>query len=118
MPKIRVTRKAYKRDDGTRVKKTTFLTKDKGKKGRTPKEDRWYESNVHTGWKKEQPASVRRMKVQRAHKNDLLASARSMQALSNVTTDKQTRMKAEADSTYFFKKYAQKKGFKSTARSK
>lgn len=38
MPKmIRVRRKGYRRKDGTWVKGTTFLTKDRGKPGRGPK---------------------------------------------------------------------------------
>ncbi len=35
--KIRVHRKGYTRKDGTRVKPTTFLIKDRGKKGHGPK---------------------------------------------------------------------------------
>ena len=35
--KIRVTRKAYTRKDGTRVKATSYYTKDRGAKGRGPK---------------------------------------------------------------------------------
>ena len=36
--KITVRRKAYTRKDGTRVKATTYKTKDRGRKGRGPKE--------------------------------------------------------------------------------
>jgi len=98
MAKIRVTQIR-------KGKKVTFLTEDKGKPGKTPKSKQWYESKVDTGWEKGQPENVRRDKVLRAHKGDELASARAMQALSNVTTDRETARKSRADAVYFFGKH-------------
>ena len=64
---------------------------------------RWYHPNVHTGWDKHQNAVTRRRKALYAHKGSMLASGRSMQALSNVTTDKQTKLLAGRDVRYFFR---------------
>ena len=96
MAKIKVTQVR----DG---KKVIFLTKDKGKPGKTPKSKQWYEPGVETGWEKEMPMAERRRLVLRAHKGDELASARSMQALSNVTTDRETKRAARADALFFYK---------------
>lgn len=113
MPKLTVERKGYRRKaylrkDGTRVEAaavgpSTFKVEDKGKPGRTPKGKRWFEPGVHTGWEKGQPESERRVKVLNAHKGDELASARSMMALANVTTDKETKMLAKWDAKYFYR---------------
>jgi hypothetical protein len=67
--------------------------------------ERWYHPKVHTGWHKDQPPEVRRKEVLKAHKNDLLASGRSLQALSNVSTDNTTKVLAARDARYFFDKH-------------
>ena len=113
MPKLRVerkahTRKAYLREDGTRVvgsevSSSTFRTKDRGKPGRTPKEEQWFESQVPTGWDKDHPEAARRVKVLSSHGGDELASARAMQAIANVTTDRETKIEARADARYFYR---------------
>ena len=105
MPQLTVMRKGYTRKDGTRVKASTFKVKDRGEPGRTPKAEQWYEPGVKTGWEKGQPESVRRAKVLKAHKGDELASARSMQALSNVSTDRETASKAGRDAKYFYRQH-------------
>jgi len=105
MPKLTVKRKPYTRSDGTRVKGSIFKIKDRGAKGRTPKSKQWFEPSVVTGWSKDLAQSTRINKVVRAHKGDLLASARSMQALSNVTTDSETCRKSKADANVLFKRY-------------
>jgi len=105
MPKLTVRRKGYTRKDGTRVSPTTYEVEDKGEPGRTPKAERWYEPGVKTGWEKGQSESVRRTKVLRAHKGDKLASARSMQSLSNVSTDAKTKREAKRDADYFYGLY-------------
>lgn len=110
MAKLRVKRKAYTKKDGTRVKTTTYLTKDTGKPGRTPKSKRWFKPKVRSGWKASDPASIRRRKVLKAFKGDLLAAARSKQALANVTTDRSTKVAARADAKYFYNLYRVKKG--------
>lgn len=105
MPKLRVTRKAHTRVDGTRVKASTFLIKDRGAKGRTPKSNQFFDLGVKTGWRKDLPADVRRRLVLKAHKGDLLAAGRSLQALANVTTDKRTKQLAGLDARFFFRKH-------------
>jgi hypothetical protein len=102
-------RKAYTRKGGIHVKaakvpSASFKVKDRGKKGRTPKAQRFYHPKVKTGWEKGMPAEKRRRLVLRAHKGDKLATARGMQALANVTTDRPTRVAARADAKYFFGK--------------
>jgi hypothetical protein len=111
MAKIRVERKrhrrrAYLREDGVRVKSamvepSSFTTEDKGQPGKTPKEGRWFEPQVETGWRKDEVESIRRVKVLDAHKGEELASARAMQALSNVSTDRETTRKAKSDANDF-----------------
>lgn len=108
MGKLIIRRKAYTTRTGTRVKATTFKAKDTGKKGRTPKSQQWYNPKVHTGWDKDQSAAYRRRLVLTAHKGNILASGRAMQALANVTVDKRTAQLARQDALYFFAKH--KKG--------
>ena len=105
MPQLTIKRKGYTRKDGTRVKASTFKIKDKGEPGRTPKAEQWFKPGEKTGWEKRQPESVRRAKVLKAHKGDELASARSMQALANVTTDRETASKAARDAKYFYRQH-------------
>jgi len=89
-------------------KRITFLTEDKGKPGKTPEQEQWFEPGVETGWEKDQPESERRAKVLSAHKGDELASARAMQALSNVTTDRETKRLARADALHFYQLHQRK----------
>lgn len=63
---------------------------------------RYESTGVHTGWKKDDPAEVRRRRQLLSHKNDLLATARSLQGLSNVTWEPETKAKAKADAQYFY----------------
>ena len=106
MPTITIHRKGYTRKDGVRVKASTFQVKDKGARGRTPKSERWYAPKVHSGWEKGMPLTKRRGLVLRAHKGDVLASARAMQALANITTDTATRRAAQSDAKYFYARNA------------
>jgi hypothetical protein len=115
MGRLKVTRKgyrrkSYKRKGGVRVKASkvggsAFRIKDRGKPGRTPKSKRFFHPERHTGWRKTQKASTRRSKALKAHGGDYLATARSMQALANVTTDSETRWAARTDALYFFRKH-------------
>ena len=102
MAQIKVTRKSYVRKDGTVVKGTTFYTKDKGKPGKTPESEKWYQHNVEMNWHKDEPAEVRRANALKAHEGDKLATARALQALANVTTDIETAKLAKIDADYFF----------------
>jgi hypothetical protein len=105
MAQIKVTRKAYVRKDGTVVKGTSYYTKDKGKPGKTPESEKWYQHNVEMNWHKDEPAEVRRANAFKAHKGDELATARALQALANVTTDPETSKLAKIDADYFFAKH-------------
>jgi hypothetical protein len=71
--------------------------------------DKFYNPKVHTGWHKSQSLAYRRNLVLKAHGRDLLSSARAMQALANVTQDKQTAIAARADAQYFFREHKRKK---------
>jgi hypothetical protein len=104
MAQIKVTRKSYVRKDGTRVKAATYHIKDRGKPGKTPASEKWYEHNVEMNWHKDEPAEVRRANALNAHKGDKLATARALQALANVTTDAKTAGLAKSDADYFFAK--------------
>jgi hypothetical protein len=77
----------------------------------TRKVDKWFptETRTHTGWKKELPMYERRKLSLKAHKGNLLSAARSLQALSNVTKDKETKKIAKKDADFFYKWYADKK---------
>jgi len=100
--KLRVHRKGYKTKRGTRVKPANFMVKDRGKKGRTPKGKQWYNPQVHMGWSKEDDAETRRRVALNAHDGDVLSTARALDALAKVTTDRETKRLARADATYFF----------------
>jgi len=107
MPKLRVSRKAYTRKDGTRVKATTYKIKDRGARGRTPKAKRWFEPSVETGWEADMPMIKRRRLALRAHKGNELATARGLLALSNVQKriNPVVSRKARSDADYFFARH-------------
>ena len=105
------TRKAYTRKNGTRVKgsyvkPSTFYAKDVGAPGRTPPKKRWYKPGAKMYWSKEKPVSIRRYNALKAHRGSELATARALQALSNVSTDKATKREAKRDADYFSKLHA------------
>jgi len=104
MAQIKITRKSYTRKDGTKVKGTTYYVKDKGKPGKTPQSEKWYQHNVEMNWHKDDPAEARRANALKAHNGDELATARALQALANVTTDAETAKLAKTDADYFFSK--------------
>ena len=102
MAQIKVTRKSYIRKDGTMVKGNTYFTKDKGKPGKTPENEKWYRHNVEMNWHKDQPVELRRANALKAHSGNDLAAGRALQALANVTTDPETARLAKTDADYFF----------------
>ena len=79
------------------------------RKRKASKKKRWYAPKVHSGWKKSQPAKVRRKLLLRAHKGNLLSAAKSKQALANVTQDEETREIALADARFFFEEHKRSK---------
>ena len=105
MGTITVHRRGYTRKDGTYVQPTTYETEDRGKPGKTPESQRFYHPDVEMDWHKDKSAETRRSHALKAHSGDKLATARSLQALANVTTDKKTAELAKKDADYFFKKH-------------
>lgn len=73
------------------------------------KKVKWFEKKSQTGWEKDQPENVRRRKVLKAHKGSELAAGRSMQALANVTQDKETARVAGIDAMFFFEQHRMRK---------
>jgi hypothetical protein len=63
---------------------------------------KWYKPKVHSGWSKDLTPIGRRRKVYKAHKT-YLSTAKSLQALANITKDKPTKTKATADAKYFYR---------------
>ncbi len=106
MAKIKVTRKSYTRKDGTVVKGTTYYTEDKGKPGKTPEAEKFFHPEVKMDWHKDLPAEARRANALKAHGGDVLATARALQELSNVTTDAETKKLTKIDADYFFSKHS------------
>ncbi|MDD4985928.1 MAG: hypothetical protein PHQ43_09075 [Dehalococcoidales bacterium] len=121
MPKLRVTRRGHYRDAHMRpggvvvprrkIKKVTFLIKDRGAPGRTPKEDRFFHPKVHTGWEADMPAKKRRGLMLKAHGGNALSTARALQALHNVSfrTAPAAAAKAQADAKFFYRKHKAEK---------
>jgi hypothetical protein len=123
LPELRVKRKGYWRGPyiytrngkvikvkKTWVPETTYMTEDKGKPGRTPKSEKFFEPKRHTGWEKTQePATRRSMLLNATDKNRTVhdryvEAGRMIQELANVTTDEETKTKAKEDADYFFEK--------------
>ncbi|HEX7474689.1 MAG TPA: hypothetical protein VF318_01885 [Dehalococcoidales bacterium] len=105
MAKIKVTRKSYVRKDGTKVKGTTYYTEDKGKPGKTPESEKFFHPKVKMDWHKDLSAEVRRANALEAHGGDVLATARALQELSNVTNDAETKRLTKEDADYFFSRH-------------
>ena len=83
-------------------KTITYKVKDRGKPGKTPEREKWYSPGVEMGWRKDQPATTRRRLALKAHGGDKLSTARALQALSNVTVDRETKRLSRSDALYFF----------------
>ena len=81
------------------VKKAKRRKKGKGRKGKV----KFFHPKIRSGWSKHQPAGTRRRLVLKAHRGNLLSSARSKQALANVTKDRETKVLAQADADYFYR---------------
>ncbi len=94
----------------TWVPETTYQTEDRGKPGKTPESEKFFEPKRHTGWEKDQPQATRRGKLleatdKRKSMHDRYVEAgRMIQELANVTTDEETKVKAKEDAEYFFEK--------------
>ena len=68
---------------------------------------KWYKPEVQdTGWKKHMAPAERREMALAAHGGDQLSAAKSLMALSNVTTDRATQKAARADALYFYHRHS------------
>lgn len=73
------------------------------KRMKKKKKDFFHPNRKETGWHKWLPAEERRRKHLRAHGNNVLATARSLQYLSNLSQDEKTKKVADADANYFYR---------------
>jgi hypothetical protein len=95
----------------TQVEGSTFLAKDRGHRGRTPKTKRWTTGveNIKSGWRKEQPAVTRRMLLAGIVQNKgLRAAVGEMNWLANVNPDRITKILAKSDSKWLSAKFKKK----------
>lgn len=73
------------------------------------KVEKWFEPGEEMGWRKTDPMGKRRRIALKSRRGDLLATARGLQSLANVTQDSETARKAAADAQYFYRQYRQSK---------
>lgn len=71
--------------------------------------NRWYDPGVYTGWRKDMSEKQRRKLALKAHGGDMLSTAQGLQALANVSRDKETCKKARQDAQYFYQQYDKRK---------
>jgi len=82
-----------------------------------PKKEKWFKPEKETGWKKTQKPATRRRKLmaatdkRRSRHDQYVEAGRMINALANVTKDRETERKARSDAVYFFKR-AEKTGKK------
>lgn len=116
--RIRVVRRAHarrsysrrgRRIPSTRVKRSRpFTVPDKGKRGRTPKSKRWFHAQPGAlgGWNKNLTTEKRHEILKRRVQRDGYATVvRRLNALRNVSTDRETDILAEKDMAYLKKRY-------------
>lgn len=70
-------------------------------------QDRWYqeatEGSKPLGWRKSMSQRERIRVALKARRGNVLATARALNALANVTTDSETKRKARVDASYLYK---------------
>ena len=64
--------------------------------------NQWFEAGKSLNWHKDDSQQTRRRAALKTRRGNYLKVARSLQALSNVTTDLETKRKSAADAAYFF----------------
>lgn len=108
MSKLRVHKKAYTRKGGTRIKATSFLIKDRGKKGRG-KVKIPIKGHIGCGYHvKESSAKIRRAALKRALKKySYLSLKGKVGVLIQLykRTNKTYSRRAESDFNWLVKKY-------------
>jgi len=65
----------------------------------------WFEPGKSLGWSKDDSQTTRRRNALKSRRGNYLKAARALQALANVTTDRETKQKAHSDAVYFFEKH-------------
>ena len=73
------------------------------------KVEKWFEPGEPTNWRKADSQATRIRKLVKSRDGDVLASARAMQQLANISQDKETARKAKADATLLFSRYRKSK---------
>jgi len=76
---------------------------DRFNKQMGPQSNKWFSPKVKMDWHKDMPLGERRQNALDAHNGDTLATGRALQALANVSQDKQTVIEATKDAKYFFR---------------
>lgn len=71
---------------------------------------KWFDPGKPLGWSKFDSQTIRRANALQSRRGNLLEAGRALQALANVTLDRETEQKANADAKYFFNKYRSKQG--------
>jgi len=75
--------------------------------------NQWYQEatadSKPLGWRKTMPQRDRIRVALRARSGNVLATARALNALANVTTDIETKRAARADASYLYKVHRQQK---------
>lgn len=75
----------------------------------TDKKEKWFKPSTSINWHKDDLPRTRRIRALQSKKGDLLATAKALNALANVTRDKATKKAARADANYFFERYRKEK---------
>jgi hypothetical protein len=71
---------------------------------------KWFKPvKTHSGWRKDMGIAKRRTRALTAHKGNALSTARSLQALANLTRDTTTKRAARKDALYFYAKHKRTK---------
>jgi hypothetical protein len=65
----------------------------------------WFYAGKSLGWSKEDGQIKRRRAALASRRGNYLKTARALQSLANITQDKDTNRKANADAKYFFMKH-------------
>lgn len=70
--------------------------------------EKWFKPGKSLNWSKDASLSCRRRSALKSRQGNALRTARALQAVSNVTKDKATKIAAAVDARYFYKIHAKK----------
>ena len=99
---------AFWRKGGVRVKSHTKVVRDRGAPGRTPESKQWFEpkEGALRGWQASMPATERRRILRGIVRREGYATAvRRLNALRNVSTNREADHAAKMDMEYLRRKY-------------